>query len=174
MIRKVSNQGIDLIKKFEGLRTTSYIDSAGVWTIGYGHTLTAKPSMTISTQEADSLLRKDLVTAEAGVMRALTTKPYAELSQAQIDALVSFTFNVGAGAFHTSTMARLINSNAPALDVANEFARWKFAGGRVLPGLVMRRGLESQLYLSKVVDPLQALTWAVIAYLVATTMAGKD
>ena len=112
-----------------------------VWTIGYGHTGTAKEGLTITQAQADELLRADVEWAEREVLLM-----NARLTQNQFDALVSLVFNIGIGAFRRSTARRLIvaNANDPAIGAA--IRKWNRAKGRVLPGLVTRRSDESQLY----------------------------
>lgn len=141
---KTSALGIALIKQFEGLRTGAYLDAAGIWTIGYGHTgADVRSGARIDTAQADRLLRQDLSVAEEAV-RALVTVP---LAQASFDALASFVFNVGANAFAGSTLLRKLNAGDPE-GAAAEFERWRHAGGRVLPGLLRRRIAERTLFLS--------------------------
>ena len=136
--------GIALITQFEGLRTSAYLDAAGIWTIGYGHTDDeVRSGSRIDTGEADALLRQDLSAAEATI-RTLVTQP---LAQASFDALVSFVFNVGAAAFAGSALLRKLNSG-DVEGAAAEFERWRYAGGRVLPGLLRRRIAERTLFLS--------------------------
>lgn len=141
---KTSALGIALIKQFEGLRTCAYLDAAGIWTIGYGHTGDeVRSGARIDAAQADALLRQDLDAAEASV-RALVTQP---LVQASFDALASFVFNIGATAFAGSTLLRRLNA-ADFEGAAAEFERWRYAGGRVLPGLLRRRIAERTLFLS--------------------------
>jgi len=136
--------GVALIKQFEGLRTCAYLDAAGIWTIGYGHTGDeVRSGFRIDAAQADALLRKDLGTAEEAV-RAWVTQP---LAQPSFDALVSFVFNVGATAFAGSTLLRKLNEGDME-GAAAEFERWRYAGGRVLPGLLRRRIAERTLFLS--------------------------
>ncbi|MBY0421805.1 MAG: lysozyme, partial [Parvularculaceae bacterium] len=104
---KTSDTGIALIKRFEGLELKAYQDVAGIWTIGYGHTGDdVKAGMKISEREAEELLRKDVKRFEDGVLRLVTVS----LNQNEFDALVSFTFNVGAEAFRKSTARRRLNA----------------------------------------------------------------
>lgn len=138
---KVKNK--EIIKKHEGLRLEAYRDPVGVWTIGWGHTHTAKPGMKISLDEAINLLARDIAWAENAVKQNVTIK----LNQNQFDALVSFVFNVGERAFMRSSLLRRLNEGNYT-DAANELLRWKHAGGRVLPGLVKRRAAERELFLS--------------------------
>lgn len=138
---RTSPKGMELIKKHEGLRLRAYQCPAMVWTIGYGHTSTAREGLTITHAQAEDLLRADVEWAEREVLLM-----NARLSQNQFDALVSLVFNIGIGAFRRSTARRLImaNTNDPAIGAA--IRKWNRAGGRVLAGLVTRRIDESQLY----------------------------
>jgi GH24 family phage-related lysozyme (muramidase) len=151
---RVSQKGIDLIKKFEGIRLTAYVCPAGVLTIGYGHTGSdVKPGMRITEEEAEKLLWKDTESAQQTVSSFVTAK----LNQNEYDALVSFTFNVGPTAFVNSTLLRLLNHGADRKVVAAEFGRWVKAGGdEAIPGLVRRRDEEKKLFLEKIKHPLLA------------------
>ena len=146
---KTNDAGIEIIKSFEGLRTTAYQDAVGVWTIGYGHTSmagspTVYAGMTITTAEAETILRQDLNVFEAGVTQAVTTTTTSD----QFSAMVSFSFNVGLGAYQDSTLLKKHNGRDFA-GAADEFLRWVYAGGEVLPGLERRRKAERALYLSQ-------------------------
>lgn len=141
--RKTSERGLSLIKKYEGLRTNAYLCPANVWTIGYGHTKGVRQGMMISHKDADKLLEQDLRYFESAVTSAVTV----EISQNQFDALVSFAFNVGAGAFKGSTLLSLLNRKH-YISAAEQFLRWTRGGGKVLPGLVKRRREEYELFLS--------------------------
>jgi len=138
---RASKKGIDLIKTFEGFRNNAYQDSAGIWTIGYGHTLTARQGMTITRTQGEELLRQDLKRFEKAVRDRVTVP----LTQNQFDALVSLAFNIGVGAFTGSTLLKRLNQgDYPG--AANEFKRWVHAGGRRLKGLVNRREKEELLF----------------------------
>jgi len=146
---KTSEKGLSLIKQHENLRLEAYLCPAGVWTIGYGHTLGVKKGMTITREIAEKLLAEDI----APIERALNALGL-NLRQGQFDALVSFIFNVGIGLFNTSTLKRkLIDLNKQMLDVASEFARWNKAtvDGKkvVLPGLTRRRAEEATLFMQQ-------------------------
>jgi lysozyme len=141
-VGKISQAGIDLIKRWEGCRTNAYLCPANVWTIGYGHTKGVTKGMVISHLEADKLLIEDLKGFETAVRRLVTVP----LNQNQFDALVSFTFNVGIGAFEKSTLLKLLNAGNYA-NAATQFAKWVHAGKQVLPGLVARREDEYQLFI---------------------------
>lgn len=139
---KTSAAGLAIIKQHEGFRGTAYLCPAGVWTLGYGTTKGIRKGMTATREQAEALLRDDVAQFEAAVLRAVKQP----LSQNQFDALVSFTYNVGAGAFAASTMVRLINAGEWGA-AADQFSRWTKGGGRVLPGLTKRRAAERALFL---------------------------
>ena len=138
---KTSKNGIDLIKKYEGCRITAYVDSAGVWTIGYGHTKNVKEGDKITQDQADKSLIGDLTEAE-NCINAVCRK---ELTQNQFDALVSFVFNVGCGAFRASTLLKYINKGE-FTQAALEFPKWNKSVGKVLDGLTKRRESEQLLF----------------------------
>jgi lysozyme len=141
---KTSQKGIELLKRHEGLRLTAYRCPAGVLTIGYGHTgPDVTPGKTITPEEAERLLRVDLTMAEGEVNWQLPG-----IAQNRFDALVSFVYNVGAGAFRTSTLLKKAKANAGDPTLRAEFAKWNKGGGMVLPGLVKRRIDEAILYFS--------------------------
>lgn len=144
---ETSKKGLELIKKYEGLRLEAYKDPAGILTIGYGHTKTVKPGMIINKEMAELLLKIDVMDAENAV-RALVN---IELNQNQFDALVSFVFNVGKRSFERSTLLKLLNAGK-ILEAGEEFMRWTKArqpgGLKELPGLVKRRAEEKALFLS--------------------------
>ena len=145
---QTSDKGIALIKQFEGCKLTAYQDSVGVWTIGYGWTkpVDGKPiraGMTIKQETAERLLNTGLVSYENDVSRLVKV----DLTQGQFDALVSFTYNLGARSLSTSTLLRKLNAGDYA-GAADEFLRWNKAGGKVLNGLTRRREAERALFLS--------------------------
>lgn len=145
---QTSDKGIALIKEFEGCKLTAYQDSVGVWTIGYGWTqpVDGKPiraGMTIKQETAERLLKTGLVSYESDVSRLVKVG----LTQGQFDAMVSFTYNLGARSLSTSTLLRKLNAGDYA-GAADEFLRWNKAGGKVLNGLSRRREAERALFLS--------------------------
>ena len=140
---KTSPKGIALIKEFEGLRLKAYKCPGGVWTIGYGHTTGVKPGMVISEAQAEEDLKADLIAFE----RYLNVLGLA-LNQNQFDALVSFIYNVGTGNFSSSTLLRKVRANPQDNSIMDEFLRWVYSKGRVLPGLQRRRLAEMKLYFS--------------------------
>ena len=135
---KASDILIEKVKEFEGLRLTSYKDSAGVWTIGYGHTRGVKAGQSITEKQADSLLRGDLLTAE-NYVNGLKLN----LTQGQFDALVDFCYNLGAGNLAGSTLLAKIRAKAPTEEIQAQFKRWVYAKGKKLKGLVRRREWEA-------------------------------
>ncbi|HCM9566846.1 lysozyme [Enterobacter bugandensis] len=145
---QTSEKGIALIKEFEGCKLTAYQDSVGVWTIGYGWTQPVdgkliRAGMTIKQETAERLLKAGLVSYESDVSRLVKVV----LTQGQFDALVSFTYNLGARSLSTSTLLRKLNAGDYA-GAADEFPRWNKAGGKVLNGLTRRREAERALFLS--------------------------
>lgn len=140
-VMQISKAGLDLIKEFEGLYLKAYRCPAGVPTIGYGHTAGVVMGQTITKQQADDYLRRDVRQFERAVARLVSVP----LTQGQFDALVSFAFNLGEGALAQSTLLRLLNAGDYA-GAAAQFDRWNKAGGRVLPGLVRRRAAERALF----------------------------
>lgn len=139
----ISKNGIELIKRFEGCRLSAYRCPAGVWTIGYGHTgSNVRAGLQITQEQADNLLKQDL-TVHCNNVSKLVKVP---LTQNQFDALVSFEYNVGYGAFASSTLLRLLNQKKYK-ESAEQFARWKYAGKKVLAGLIRRRQAEKDLFL---------------------------
>ena len=139
----ISQTGISFIKKWEGCRLKAYQCSAHVWTIGWGHTAGVKPGMVIDQSKADSLFLVDIKQYE----QAVTQYVQVPLNQNQYDALVSFCYNVGIGAFQKSTLLRVLNQQNYD-EAANQFLRWTRAGNKVIQGLVNRRTDEKELFLS--------------------------
>lgn len=157
MPREINQAGLELIKSFEDFSPTPYLCPAGVWTIGWGHTKGVhRRSPAISEAEGERLLREDLDEAEAAVERLITVP----LGDNQFAALVSFAFNLGAGALAGSTLRRLLNRGDYEA-VAVELPKWRKATDRrtgrkvVMPGLVRRRAAEVALWL-KDAPPLPA------------------
>ena len=144
---QTSEKGIALIKQFEGCKLTAYQDSVGVWTIGYGWTQPVdgkliRSGMSIKQETAERLLKTGLVSYESDVSRLVKVA----LTQGQFDALVSFTYNLGARSLSTSTLLRKLNAGDYS-GAADEFLRWNKAGGKVLNGLTRRREAERALFL---------------------------
>jgi len=144
-MRHITQDGLDLIKRFEGFSPTIYICPAGYPTIGYGHLVRDheqdRYQQGITEQEAEDLLRRDVKVAERAVLRLIDVP----LTDGQYDALVSFTFNLGAGALQRSTLRRKVNREEHA-DVPAQLRRWVWAAGRKLKGLIRRRNAEARFY----------------------------
>jgi len=145
MTMQMSQGGLDnLLKKFEGCKLKAYKCPADVWTIGYGHTSAAgEPNVTeglvITQAEAESILKRDLVKYEKGVMDLVKV----QLTQHQFDVLVDFAYNAGVGNLKTSTLLKRVN--ASDFDaVPTELMKWTKGGGKELPGLVRRRRAEAE------------------------------
>lgn len=138
---RTGDEGISLIRYFEGCRLDAYLCPAGVWTIGYGHTKGVKEGDTIDQEAAEAFLIEDLEEFE-GYVTEMVEVP---LSQSQFDALVSWTFNLGPGNLERSTLLAKLNQGEYT-DVPFEIKRWTRAGGVILPGLVKRRNAEAALF----------------------------
>lgn len=145
---QISETGLNLIKQFEGLSLKPYSDAVGVPTIGYGNTYYENgvkvrlSDPAITEERATELLRHTVCHYENAVNDVVKVP----MTQNQFDALVSFTYNLGAGSLQRSTLLRLLNQgNYQA--AADQFTRWNRAGGRVLRGLTRRREAERALFL---------------------------
>ena len=138
----ISQNGINLIKQFEGFSALVYMDVAGVATIGYGHAIkNGEVFSNITQMQAEDLLAKDCGQAVKAVSRLIA----ASLSQNQFDALVSFTFNLGGGALQRSSLRRKLNRGEYS-EVPCELMRWVYAGGMRVRGLMRRRAAEATLF----------------------------
>ena len=139
---KISDEGLELIKEYERLVLGAYMPTPkDVPTIGYGHTKGVKMGDTCTPLQADTWLREDCEEAERCIAKYVTVP----LMQNEFDALVSFVFNVGCGAFAGSTMLKLLNAgdyDAAAL----QFRRWNKQARTVLAGLTRRRTDEERLF----------------------------
>jgi lysozyme len=141
---KISAEGLALIKKFEGCELEAYKCSAGVWTIGYGHTKGVEEGMTITKDQAEEMLLEELVEYEKAVEEAV----HNQLDQCMFDALVSWTYNLGPTNLNSSTMLKVLNAGQYE-DVPAQIKRWNKAGGKVLEGLTRRREAEALLFEGK-------------------------
>ncbi len=140
---QLSNNGLKMIKQFEGCSLTVYKDVAGFPTIGVGHLIKPGEKFTTITQaQADDLLRSDARRFEIGVSNLVTVP----LTQNQFDALVSFSFNLGLNALTTSTLLKKLNSG-DYKGAADEFLKWNRAGGKVVQGITNRRTEERRIFL---------------------------
>ena len=156
----IEQRVIDQIKHDEGVRTKPYRCPALLWTVGVGHVIDpthirvkledrknlpipAGWDRTLTMEEVDEILRKDLASFEAGVRRLCPN----DLTPGRLGALVSFAFNVGLGNLQRSTI-RMKHNRGEFQEAADAFLMWTKAGGKELPGLVKRRKGERALYLS--------------------------
>lgn len=151
MIMKIGQKGLQLIKDFEGWYSKPYLDPIGIATIGYGFTYylpsrrrVAMDDIPLTRTTGDRMLADILTHYENDVLRLVQRS----LRQQQFDALVSFTYNLGATNLSKSTLLKRINQDPDDKRIADEFMKWDKAGGRVLPGLVRRRAAEAKLYFS--------------------------
>ena len=140
----ISQEGISLIKKFEGCKLEAYKCAAGVWTIGYGSTKGVKEEDTLTQEEADNLLLHEMQEYE-GYINDLVKAP---LEQNQFDALVSWVFNLGPANLKASTMLKFLNAGDYHL-IPSQIKRWNKAGGKVLEGLIRRREAEALMFEDK-------------------------
>lgn len=141
---KISQEGLSLIKKFEGLELTAYQCSAGVWTIGYGHTKGVQEGDEWSESHANDMLELELEEYEGYINDCVEVS----LSQNQFDALVSWVYNLGPANLKSSTMLKVLNlGDFPK--VPEQIKRWNKAGGKVLQGLIRRREAEALLFEGK-------------------------
>lgn len=149
-ITKISNLGLELIKKYEGFKAKAYLCPANVPTIGYGSTyyedgrkvkLTDSP---ITQERATELLEALLVSYE----RSVDSYCVDTINQNQFDALCSFAYNCGVGNLKSSTLLKKVNKNPNDPTIKDEFLKWNKGGGKVLTGLTKRRIEEAQLYFS--------------------------
>ncbi len=142
---KISYNGVQFLKQWEGFKAEAYKETGGVWTIGYGTTKwLGKPveqGMTITEKEAELALQVDLAWAQTAVNQLVRVS----LTQNMFDALVSFVYNVGETAFSKSTLLRLLNQGNYT-EVSKQFERWKFDNGKVVKGLLARREAERALF----------------------------
>ena len=143
---KINDDGLRILKSYEGLELKAYKDSVGVLTIGYGHTSAAgkpevKSGMKITEKEAEDILRVDLAKFEEAVFKRLKRTP----TNNQFSAMVSLCYNIGPGNFEKSTVLKAFNEGNIKLS-GEAFDRWNKAGGVVLRGLVKRRAAERALF----------------------------
>lgn len=136
---------IGALKQFEGCQLKAYRDSAGVLTIGYGHTgPDVKAGQSITQDRAEALLRQDLNRAATQLDGLKIKYGTRELTPAQQDALLDFAYNLGTGALRGSTLLKQIRAGLPSADIQAQFRRWVYAGGKKLAGLVRRREWEAK------------------------------
>ncbi len=141
---QITNNGIELIKKFEGFRSHKYLDVGGKPTIGYGHLIKKGEGYeVIGRDKAEELLRQDIQKAEDAVKKNVKI----ELSDAEYSSLVSLVYNIGSGAFRRSTLLKRLNENKKD-KVPAEMLRWHKVQGKPNRGLIRRRAAEANMFLS--------------------------
>ena len=140
----ISQEGISLIKKFEGCELEAYKCAAGVWTIGYGNTKDVKEGDSILKEDAESMLVHELQKYCNDVDIAVKV----DLKQNEFDALVSWTYNLGPTNLNSSTMLRVLNEGKHD-EVPAQIKRWNKASGQVKQGLVRRREAEALMFEGK-------------------------
>ena len=144
----ISNEGINLIKRFEGVRNRPYRDCVGLWTVGVGHLIGDGKSLpeswnrTFTEEEINALLIRDLSRFERGIGMYIKVP----LRQSEFDALCSFAFNLGLGTLQRSTLRQKINRNDKE-GAAKEILKYCRAGGKIVKGLQRRREAEYQMFL---------------------------
>ena len=145
----IGKKGLTLIKEFEGCKLTSYKCPAGVWTIGIGSTRYSdgspvKQGQTLASIEAAMLLLSKTLAPYEHAVNAIKV----ELTQNEFDALVSLTYNIGAGNLAKSTLVKMLKADDSKAEIAKQFLRWNKANGKPLAGLTRRRNAEAELFLT--------------------------
>ncbi|BET97635.1 lysozyme [Xenorhabdus taiwanensis] len=143
---KISENGINKLKSYEGLKLKAYPDpatGAAPWTIGYGHTKGVESGQVITIQQAEEFLHQDLIPIYAAIQQLVKVP----LTQGQFDALCSFIFNLGIVNFAHSTLLKKLNTG-DYQGAVKEFVKWDRADGRELSALSMRRESEQKTFLS--------------------------
>lgn len=138
---KASQKLIDHIRRSEACALTAYKDTAGVWTIGYGHTEGVKKGDRITAYQAEQFLRDDLAKFEpvANKCRRIGT-------QGRYDAILDFIYNCGPANFNSSTLKKYIECGRATWEIQEQFLRWVNAGGKKQGGLVTRRIWEANRF----------------------------
>jgi lysozyme len=145
VVPSLNAAGEDLIKNAEGYSATAYADAAGVWSIGWGHTQgVTETTEPITPQQGEAFFQQDVAQFKAMVAQYIT----APLNENQYAALVSICYNCGSAPLR-GTMGNKLNAH-DYTGASEEFGRWIYAAGRILPGLVNRRGAEKALFLTPV------------------------
>ena len=152
---KTSENGLKLIQEFESFVNAPYLDSARVWTIGYGSTYypNGKPvtgrDKPITREYAETIQRHVIATDFEPVINGLLKREIASgfINQNMYDAIISLAYNIGVSGFKRSSVLRLLKQG-DKLNASNAFLLWNMAGGKVLRGLIKRREKERKLFLS--------------------------
>jgi len=140
----MTDEGLALIRHFEGCKLTAYTCPAGVLTIGYGTTDGVKPGDKITQDMADLMLMRDVWKFEKGVKNLV----HYDVNANQLSACTALAYNIGLGNFGNSTLLRMINAGSVEA-AAEQFPRWNRSAGRIMAGLVKRREAERLLYLGE-------------------------
>ncbi len=143
---KVSQDCIQLVKYFEGFEDTAYLCPANVWTIGYGRTRNVKEGDKVTEVQAERDLLEELEEFKHQVLDSVKV----ELKQNELDALTSWTYNLGVGNLKSSTLLKKLNAGNKD-EVPAEIVRWNKANGKVLAGLTKRREAEAELWAKEVI-----------------------
>ena len=141
---QISQEGLALIKKFEGCELEAYKCPAGVWTIGYGHTKDVKEGDKINKDEANYLLQEEMIEFESYIDDMVEV----ELNQSQYDALCAWVYNLGPSNLGSSTLLKVLNEGKYE-EVPQQIKRWNKSNGEVLNGLIKRREAEALLFQGK-------------------------
>jgi lysozyme len=145
MSMQVSDQGLALIRQFEGFSPLPYRCPAGRLTVGYGHVIATDEAYNgINLAQGEDMLKEDVNIVMSGIANLVRIP----LEQCQFDALVALAYNIGLQAFERSTLLRLLNAN-DLKNAAGQFGRWVYAGGQRMEGLVRRRAAETALFRGK-------------------------
>lgn len=160
MALKTSEAGINLIKRFEGLRKTAYLCPSGIWTIGYGHTRGVRKGNIITEEQATAFLIEDVQIVESAVNSINATYNY-NFNQNEFDALVSFGFNCG----KTNLLRLVANGTRTIKEIADALLLYNKSNGKTLQGLINRRKAEQALFLREVtkteVQPIKEILYRV-------------
>lgn len=144
-----NEEGLRIIKYFEGFHSKPYLCPAGVATIGFGSTRGKNGKRIrlnaahITKEEGEKLLQRDVKAAENAIKRLIKV----EINENELSALCSFVYNLGSGNLQSSTLRSKLN-RGDYEGASREFPKWRKAAGKVLKGLVIRREMEQILFLS--------------------------
>ena len=141
---QISEEGLALIKKFEGCELKAYRCPANVLTIGYGHIKDVKEGDQITKEEANYMLQEEIIEYEGYVNDMVDV----ELNQSQYDSLCAWVYNLGPTNFQSSTLLKVLNEGKYN-EIPQQIKRWNKAGGEVLDGLIRRREAEALLFEGK-------------------------
>ncbi len=147
--KKLSTNGYKLIKELEGVRNLAYKDSIGIPTIGIGFIRVNGKKVTMGMYLSDEEIKEEFFKQIAIYEEIVNENVKSSINQNQFDALVSWVFNLGENNFKNSTLRRKVNINPNDPSIKDQFLKWNRAGGKIIPGLTMRREKEYQYYSKK-------------------------